>query len=278
VSNPSSDQETFSIKALNPANAAQGVDLALFRAYNFAAPGVLNPVTATYRDFSVDGFLNLFSTSLGWVNFQNLVTPPAAPVGGFRLYAASDRLTVDGVPIVTTTDVPVDLDSGEATMSRRDVSGFPIVYNGLLLLTYFTARRSEVVSSVRTIVGTAAVGTTLARIGLYTVASNGDLTLVAATATDTSLWATPDAAATKAFSASYSKVRGQRYAVGILSVGTSTAPTLYGRASLLASECGQPPRLCGYVDAQTDLGAINSTISAGSVVNIWQEFYAALIP
>jgi hypothetical protein len=123
--------------------------------------------------------------------------------------------------------------------------------------------------------GTAAVGTTLARIGVYSVDGSGNLTLIGSTANDTTLWNTATTVYTKSFSSSFAITRGTRYAVAPLVVGTSTAPTMYGNAVLIASEGGVAPQLGGLVGGQSDLP---STVTAGSVGVAAQLSYHVLLP
>lgn len=110
--------------------------------------------------------------------------------------------------------------------------------------------------------GTAAATITLIRFGIYTVATNGDLALVASTANDVTLFTATATLYTKALSSPFTLNGGQRYAVGVLVVAT-TAPSLYcsnglGGINALA------PRLAGHQSGQTDLPA---STPAGSVAN-----------
>lgn len=212
-------------------------------------------------------------------------TTTALGVGSIEVGHASDTtvsrsaagiLAVEGADVITATDLSDALSSGEGTMRRREISGVAGLPAGSLRLTYFTARRTETITSVRTNCTTLQSGATLCRIGLYTVDSSGNLTLVAATANDTTLW-TAAQSYTKAFSASYAKVRGQRYAVGLLTVGGG-APSLAGISAVTSAEAAIDPRLCALLASQTDLGAIGSTISSGSLGLASLQYYAALIP
>jgi hypothetical protein len=76
-------------------------------------------------------------------------------------------------------------------------------------------------------------------------------------------------------SASLSKTRGTRYAIGILVVGTSTAPTFYGQATLPGAEAGIAPRISGYVQSLTDLP---SSVSVGSIIDTGSQSYVVLLP
>jgi hypothetical protein len=174
------------------------------------------------------------------------------------------------------TRISVDPAVGEPTMSRGFIVNSNIATgNSNLRLTYFTAKKSLTITQIRTMNGTAAVGTTLARIGVYSVDGSGNLTLIGSTANDTTLWNTANTAYTKSFSASFVIARGSRYAVAPIVVGTSTAPTMYGNAAMLASEGGIAPQLGGLVGGQSDLP---STVTAGSVGAAVQLSYHVLLP
>lgn len=271
---PSGDQQTFSITASDLfGNTSQ-----VLRLSSYSHTAGSNPATALYRDMNLSAFLNLSSTKLGWVNFQNLVSPPAAPVGGFRLYASGNKLTVDGNPIVLASELAdlYDLTSGEATMTRRQINANNLnPGNNNLRLTYFTAQRTETVTKVRTVCNVVGAGATLSRIGVYSEdPATGNLTLVASTpAADTTLWTTTGAV-TKTLTAPFTKTRGVRYAVGILTVGTTTSPQLHGNG-LAGLETWEVPRLSAIVAGQNDLPA---SIVSGGLASTWQQYYAALVP
>lgn len=172
------------------------------------------------------------------------------------------------------------LTTGQATIARDLVQSAAVGSTaGTLRLTYFTARRSETVTQVRVWSGsTAAAATpTLVRIGLYSVAANGDVTLVASTASDTALFAATHTSYTKAFSASYDLVKGQRYAVGILVVTGAAAPTYHGATVFPGSgaEATAAPRLAASVGSQTDLPA---SVVSGSLSNSGNRIYSVLLP
>ncbi len=199
---------------------------------------------------------------------------------GASAFAAAISGTDYADPLI---DTQFDLAVGENTMRRREINSSTLAPgNGNLRLTFFKARRTESIGHIRTQVSVAAVGATLARVGLWTVnVSNGDITLVAASDNNTGLWASTTGAHTAALSAAYVKTRDVWYGFGILVVGTSTGPQFYGNAFVPAAEAGSitaPLRLSGIVGSQTDLGAIGSTISAGSITDTGHQYYAALIP
>lgn len=157
---------------------------------------------------------------------------------------------------------------GDATLDRRYLNGIVGTGTQQLRLTYFRSHRTEPITQVLTATSsTAASGGTLCRVGVYKEETNGDLTLVASTPTDTALWIAANTSYTKAFSATWNKIAGQRYAMGILFVGT-TAPTYVG-ASVSAGTFGptelRSPRIAAILSSQADLPAsiLNASLTTG---------------
>lgn len=159
--------------------------------------------------------------------------------------------------------------SGAETLPRLvATSGSASTGTQNLRLSFFTAQSSFTAANAVIAGGATAAAATpsLIRVGLYTVASNGDLTLVASTASDTSLLASANTIYVKALSASYAVTKGQRYALGLLVVTATTAPTVVGQfpGSATSAFPGLSPRLCGVVASQADLPA---TVASASITN-----------
>lgn len=168
------------------------------------------------------------------------------------------------------------LTSGEEVFSRDfATNGTNATTSNTLRLSYFTARKSENTTGVRVLSGGTAAGATptLCKIALFLIAANGDGTLVASTASDTSLFAATNTAYPKSWAASYAKVSGQRYALGVLVVTAATAPTLTGLAPTSTAEMSLAPRLTGSIAAQSDMP---SSFTAGSVASSFSRFYGAV--
>lgn len=156
---------------------------------------------------------------------------------------------------------------------------------GRVYLTYFTAVEALTVSKLMGATRTAAVGQTFARMGLYSVAGNGDITLVARIASDAALWTGStftgfirsfDTAG--GYPSSYQLTAGARYAVGQLSVfsGTGPGPMLNslpftGVVGPVGAAGFLPRRLVGSVDGQTDLptSVVNASIGTAGGVTPW---------
>lgn len=211
---------------------------------------------------------------------NSIVILPTAEVG----VAMSDILsgqTFDATEYVKwakAASTSNDLTVGCSTMRRREVSSSAApTTNQTLRLTFFTANKSFTATQVRTETGGTAAGATptLCRIGLYKVEANGDLTLIASTPNDTTLWAAATTVYTKAFSASVDIVFGQRYALGILVVTAATAPTFTGSNVINATECGTDPRISATQSGQADLGNSYTNASLG---NNSAHIYSVVLP
>jgi hypothetical protein len=159
--------------------------------------------------------------------------------------------------------------------------------------TYFTSNINKTINRFRTFSGTTAYaagtgGPHQTRLGLYTVAANGDLTLVARTSQGLR-WTTTNAVqedaldTTGGYPASYDLLYGARYAIGIIynvnGATSATAPDVMRyqgsgpnstARSLLMS---YSPRMSGVLAAQTDLP---TTLTAATVTNYDTLFYVGL--
>lgn len=126
-------------------------------------------------------------------------------------------------------------DTGLLDYNNNGVSGFQF-------LSYFTAKSNATVAQAKFETGSQGnSAVTLVRVGLWTVAANGDLALVASTPNDTSLGNAGYTGYTKALSVSYTFVPGQRYAAGVLQVASTIAfllgPYTIQRVSVSPRKC-----------------------------------------
>jgi hypothetical protein len=194
------------------------------------------------------------------------VLGPLTPTGQPRLAA-----------LVPTTELIV----GEATMDRSTgLADAQQLQASVLSLHYFTAKKTDRVATVRMITGSfaAAATPTLARIGIYSVAPNGDLTLVGSTANDTALFAAAFTLYQKPLTTPFVKVAGQRYAVGPVVVSAAAMPSLLGgvypQSGVTDALLAVAPRITGAISA-TDLPA---SILGTSIVATRRHGYAELLP
>jgi Pectate lyase superfamily protein len=162
------------------------------------------------------------------------------------------------------------VDAGEI-IPVRDliVSSGIFVTSGEMTMSCFTAEKTETITTLTCWTGsTAAAATpTLCRLGIYSLAANGDGTLIASTPNDTTLFSATNATYTRTLSVPWSKVRGQRYAFALLVVTTVATPTFHGQAfpatAVSATINGVMPRLVSRLSGQTDLPAsfVNGALS-----------------
>jgi hypothetical protein len=154
----------------------------------------------------------------------------------------------------------------------RMIISFLVATSGNVLYSFFTPLTTLTVSQVTMLSGgTAASGLTLARMGLVEyVESTGVATLVARTASDTSLFAATRTAYTRSFDtaggfpATYTLQAGTRYGVALLCIGT-TMPTIQGNSGL-AEMSALTPRLTAIRTSQSDLSTVTATGAQSQVL------------
>lgn len=143
---------------------------------------------------------------------------------------------------------------------------------GTLNLMYFTAPKTFTAGNATAQTGgVGTTGATLIKYGIFSVAANGDLTLIGSTASDTALLTATFTSYTKALAAPVSFTKGNRYAFGMLIVGGT--PGNHLGTTISAAEGGVAPRITGRVTGQTDLP---STVLAASVSTLNACLYGRL--
>jgi hypothetical protein len=167
------------------------------------------------------------------------------------------------------------------TLPRYAVQGALSPAVGTILMACTTALSTLTVSNLLICTGsTARVGTpTLVKLGLYTLDGSGNATLVASTASDTTIGSGTNTLYTKAIAlngsggsiSSYQLVRGQRYGLAYIEVGSTSSATMRC-ANLgvggLGSLAPAVARVTGT--GQTDLAAsITNASLSGSATLLW---------
>lgn len=167
------------------------------------------------------------------------------------------------------------ISTGQATADRRFVDGAATMSTQTLRGSIFESRKTETYTKIRTRCSTIGGTPTLARVGIYTVAANGDLTRVAAAASDTAkLQSTNPEDWT--LSSSYKLLAGKRYAIVALVVTSNTAPQLAAiNPTTGGTIMAEAPRQSFSVAGQTDLP---SSIAAGSLTDTANQPYFELAP
>lgn len=158
-------------------------------------------------------------------------------------------------PVGLNTSAP--LASGECSFDRRFIAQTPgALVSGTVGLTYFTATKTETITQLAMhSTGQAAVGTTLARYGVYSVNGN-DVTLIASTPNDVALFAAGFTRYPKALSSPWNKIAGQRYAIAVLVLAATMPSMMCGNvngATIFDTVYGLAPRISGSIVGQTDL-------------------------
>ncbi|HMH18059.1 MAG TPA: hypothetical protein VK572_07920, partial [Burkholderiales bacterium] len=167
---------------------------------------------------------------------------------GIRCVCATSAIANNGGTWIALLVGANELTAGESTVPRESAAATTIAATTKLLrLAFFTARKSETIKTLRVVTtATAAAATpSLIRLGVYSVSEAGALALVASTPSDTTLLAAANTRYSKNLSATWAKVAGSRYAIGLLVVTTAAAPTIAAISSSVGStEAGESPRLC----------------------------------
>jgi hypothetical protein len=161
--------------------------------------------------------------------------------------------------------------TGCDTADRKYLGTTQSVTSGTLYLTMFTATDSITVSQVSMISGlTAGTAISAARMGLYTF-DETTWTLVARTASDTSLFTSTETVYTKSFDttggypATYALVAGTRYALGFIVVSSGTKPS-FAVSPYATALSKVAPKVTATKTGQTDLVTpITVTDNAGFV-------------
>ena len=145
----------------------------------------------------------------------------------------------------------------------------PVLVSGQVVFVFFTPLVTTTVSQISmSVVSTAASGLTLARMGLFTF-NETTATLVARTASDTTLFTQTRTVYTRSFDSSggfpatYTLTAGTRYGVGVIAVGT-TMPLLSGTTPPFELAT-LSPRLSAARTGQSDLATIGSLGTTSAV-------------
>ena len=159
--------------------------------------------------------------------------------------------------------------AGMYTMPRWMInSNVALTTSGNLNLTYFTCDQNATWANIGVRTGSTAAGATptLVRWGLYSEAGNGDLTLVASIASDTTLFAAASGTYSKTITTPIAVTKGQRYASAWIVVSAAAIPSLVGGGFNAGAETMVAPRLAVVIAGQTDLPSsiTNATIAAGT--------------
>lgn len=175
---------------------------------------------------------------------------------------------------------------GETNFSRMQVNqnSTPMASGVILFGPANVAQVSETVTAVSCLTGgTATAGATFCGYGVWTAAANGDLTQVAHTNSNTSLWNVNFQGffginVKQALTAPLAKVAGTTYVVGALMVGT-TPPTIGGdtpSSGEAATNLLVPMRGAKSAAGQTTILAAGNIVYGSLVASSFAPFFALL--
>jgi hypothetical protein len=173
---------------------------------------VTSPITNSGTSTSANIGINQGSLTIAQSQVTSLVTDLGLKVSATTLDTANGNYTNSVDTLLRSSKI-------EAVSSST----------GRVYLTFFTPLRNATITQISMASNVvASSGLTLARMGLYTF-DESTATLVARTASDTTLFNTATTLYTRSFDttggypSSYTLVAGTRYAIGVIQVGTTIA-------------------------------------------------------
>lgn len=241
---------------------------------------------------SVDGGVNAATGSSQYTttDLEDILAHIAA--SGVQVRTVGDVLG-DMTPVKDTSAVVAEATSSSSALLHLALGNTPTTLNALPraeasaglvpasgradLIAFTPAMNMTITNLAAMTSGTAWTGHTLARMGLYTVDAAGAATLVAQTASDTTLFTATQTAYRRSldtaggFPASYNLVAGQRYAVGVIGVGQTAGSLRSGASSAILAQ--RPPVMGGTLGTGlTDLPASGTIAATGTYP--WAELAA----
>lgn len=148
---------------------------------------------------------------------------------------------------------------------------------GVIYVTFVTPEQDVAVTQISyASTGTAGVGQTLVRFGIWEATSETTAVLRAETDSDTTIYSAANTLYTRALStarggpASFTMLRGVRYGISTLCVGATTAPSVRAIMASIFSIQALTPRMMMNLSGQADHPAIGASIT--------NNFNSGLIP
>jgi hypothetical protein len=211
-------------------------------------------------------------------------TGPTGSTGPQGLVAATSPVLYDsGTATVSfDTDAYETLLIGSTNQSATVVDVAPRVGNftgtpssSTTYFTFFTPRTTTAVTSISVAsASTQTTGQSLVRFGLYTIDGSGNATLVARTASDSTIFSALNTVYTRTFNttggypSTYTLVAGTRYALGVVIVAATVGTVYTAFDNIPAPLSTLAPRMTGLVAATSDLPT-SATSYSTSTVGIW---------
>jgi hypothetical protein len=247
-------------------------------------------ITSSFTSQNVGIYVDTPSTSANIVITDNMTvdtrgTPytnwGVQPLPAANVYTVGNTMwgcrNVSNLPTTVRSDTLGRLAGAQETMPRWAATNGTnnTMVSGAVRFAYFVAEASQTVAHLSLTCGGTAAGATptLVRYGLYSVDSAGNLTQLAQTASDTTIFAAAQTSYSRTITAT-ALTQGQQYCIAAIVVTAATAPTAQG-ALIVGNDGALSPRLCGVLTAQSDLAA---SYTAGQVNPSTSFVYAAALP
>lgn len=188
----------------------------------------------------------------------------AATLASDTAVAGSDYFTTQG------------LASGESCIPRLNVGSTVPLVSGTMLMSYWTAVKTETVNNIGFTVGNTAAGATptYCAMACYKAAADNSLTLLGACASDTTIFNVAFATVLRAVLTPFQKVQGQRYAFGILCVSAASMPTIEGYNGTVTLS-GNSPVLSKTEVSQSSIPA---SVTAGNLSGTSSSVFGYVTP
>lgn len=168
---------------------------------------------------------------------------------------------------------------GETNCGLRFATNNVSLVSGRVIWSYFMARRTFTASAIATYtLGTAAGGTTAGFQGIYSVAANGDLTLLSSITSDTTLWGSTNSRYASVLTTPVSIVAGQIYATAILIVTAGAVPSILCMAQTANTADGQAWQLQRPMAAAlTGQATLPASAASGTLIQQGGWHYAEVL-
>jgi hypothetical protein len=269
---------------------------------NTTPPGPMTYYELATKDYVDQEILDISLTPgpTGPTGSEGIVAQPDAPINTDILWLDtdddSDAFGVNDIPELPqskVTDLVTDLDlkANLATLNgflHQVSTGFDVAQRtnssqgqtystGRAQFVYFTATQSVTVSQISMATSGGGSGLTGARMGLYTVdnPATGAITLVARTASDTTLFTAGGTLYTRSFNtagsypSSYNLVAGTRYALGVWVAGSSMPSIIGSSVSQLVSILS--PVVAASIGFLSDLPTSSTSVTTTTNLS-WGRF------
>lgn len=163
------------------------------------------------------------------------------------------------------------VDEGEEVFPRLLSSGGNQPPTGILVLSYFYARKTETVTRLMTLTNqTAAATVSYAAMGVYSIDTGGAASLIGQTANDTTLFNATYQKWTRNLLAPFQKTRGQRYGFAHLVLAATTP--VFAAVNSNGHYVDLAPKMAAEVSGQTGLPASITNAAQSPAGRLLQGF------